>query len=464
MSSRRRRLPIGRWLRRARRYLLPILVVLAGVLVYQMLKRPVGQILETLPPSLSKITTPAILDVCEADFTAIRSGERDQVHAAWPDGHTTAWVNIPGRVTAGVDLGEMEVSGSRDELEVHLPRPTVTGCYPDYGGIEWDHHSGFWTTDPDGSALDFREDLITGAITILPQLAEASGLLEEAETNLAVSVSRIVSAIGIDEINVITGSGRVLPMGTSNSPGSVQPMEAQVNYRHMSEKLVLVIVLTVFTLIAGFIALRGGSGRGLEEASASAISQNVTEEVVFSNLKQLSSLNCGDYSGAVFVRNMVPLRLLGMRIGEAQIWMSTPGTVRSAVDLSGLERTAVRQTGTGDHPVLSINLPEPIITGTELYPADGIQGRSPMLLLGGNAEAVAQAEDGLKVDAQMQLEEQARQAGLLEQARASAEATIRGIVRQLLGDPSLEVEVSFESTVPFENMLPVSLTSLTQRN
>jgi len=464
MSSRRRRLPIGRWLRRARRYLLPILVVLAGVLVYQMLKRPVGQILETLPPSLSKITTPAILDVCEADFTAIRSGERDQVHAAWPDGHTTAWVNIPGRVTAGVDLGEMEVSGSRDELEVHLPRPTVTGCYPDYGGIEWDHHSGFWTTDPDGSALDFREDLITGAITILPQLAEASGLLEEAETNLAVSVSRIVSAIGIDEINVITGSGRVLPMGTSNSPGSVQPMEAQVNYRHMSEKLVLVIVLTVFTLIAGFIALRGGSGRGLEEASASAISQNVTEEVVFSNLKQLSSLNCGDYSGAVFVRNMVPLRLLGMRIGEAQIWMSTPGTVRSAVDLSGLERNAVRQTGTGDHPVLSINLPEPIITGTELYPADGIQGRSPMLLLGGNAEAVAQAEDGLKVDAQMQLEEQARQAGLLEQARASAEATIREIVRQLLGDPSLEVEVSFESTVPFENMLPVSLTSLTQRN
>ena len=429
-----------------------------------MLKRPVGQILETLPPSLSKITTPAILDVCEADFTAIRSGERDQVHAAWPDGHTTAWVNIPGRVTAGVDLGEMEVSGSRDELEVHLPRPTVTGCYPDYGGIEWDHHSGFWTTDPDGSALDFREDLITGAITILPQLAEASGLLEEAETNLAVSVSRIVSAIGIDEINVITGSGRVLPMGTSNSPGSVQPMEAQVNYRHMSEKLVLVIVLTVFTLIAGFIALRGGSGRGLEEASASAISQNVTEEVVFSNLKQLSSLNCGDYSGAVFVRNMVPLRLLGMRIGEAQIWMSTPGTVRSAVDLSGLERNAVRQTGTGDHPVLSINLPEPIITGTELYPADGIQGRSPMLLLGGNAEAVAQAEDGLKVDAQMQLEEQARQAGLLEQARASAEATIREIVRQLLGDPSLEVEVSFESTVPFENMLPVSLTSLTQRN
>ena len=144
--------------------------------------------------------------------------------------------------------------------------------------------------------------------------------------------------------------------------------------------------------------------------------------------------------------------------------MSTPGTVRSAVDLSGLERNAVRQTGTGDHPVLSINLPEPIITGTELYPADGIQGRSPMLLLGGNAEAVAQAEDGLKVDAQMQLEEQARQAGLLEQARASAEATIREIVRQLLGDPSLEVEVSFESTVPFENMLPVSLTSLTQRN
>ena len=464
MSSRRRRLPIGKWLRRARQYLLPMLVVLAGILVYQFLRRSVEQTLDTLPPSISKVTTPAILDVCEADFTAIRSGERNQVHTAWPDGHTTAWVNIPGRVTAGVDLGEMEVSGSLNELEVHLPRPAITGCYPDYGRIEWDHHSGFWTTDPDGSALDFREDLLTGAITTLPQQAEASGLLEEAKTNLAVSVSRLASALGIDEINVITGSGRVLPIGTSNPSGFVQPMEAQVNYRHMSEKLVLVLVLAVITLFVGFIALRGGSGRGLEEASASAISQNVTEEVVFSNLKQLSSLNCGDYSGAVFVRNMVPLRLLGMRIGEAQIWMSTPGTVRSAVDLSGLERNAVRQTGTEDHPTLSITLPNPAITGTELYPADGIQGRSPMLLLGGNAEAVAQAENGLKIDAQMQLEEQARQAGLLEQARASAEATIRGIVRQILGDPSLEVEVSFESTAPFENMLPVSLTSLTQRN
>jgi len=441
-----------------------MLAVLAGIIALQLLEQPGEDTFIALPPMISKVTTPAILDVCEAGFTVIRSGERNQVHVAWPDGHTTAWVNIPGRVTAGVDLGEMEVSGSRNELEVHLPRPAITGCYPDYGGIEWDHHSGFWTTDPDGSALDFREDLLTGAVTSLPGQAEASGLLEEAETNLAVSVSRIVSALGIDEINVITGSGRVLPIGTSNPSGIVQPMEAQVNYRHMSEKLVLVLVLAVITLFVGFIALRGGSGRGLEEASASAISQNVTEEVVFSNLRQLSSLNCGDYSGAVFVRNMVPLRLLGMRIGEAQIWMSTPGTVRSAVDLSGLERTAVRQTGTGDHPVLSINLPEPIITGTELYPADGIQGRSPMLLLGGNADAIAQAEDGLKIDAQMRLEEQARQAGLLEQARASAEATIRGIVRQLLGDPSLEVEVSFESTAPFENMLPVSLTSLTQRN
>jgi len=85
-----------------------------------------------------------------------------------------------------------------------------------------------------------------------------------------------------------------------------------------------------------------------------------------------------------------------------------------------------------------------------------------MLLLGGNAEAVAQAENGLKIDAQMQLEEQARQAGLLEQARASAEATIRGIVRQLLGDPSLEVEISFEGMVAREPILPMSLTSLRQ--
>ena len=132
--------------------------------------------------------------------------------------------------------------------------------------------------------------------------------------------------------------------------------------------------------------------------------------------------------------------------------------MRAAVDLSGLERNAVRQTGTEDHPALSITLPDPAITGTEIYPADGIQGRSPMLFLGGNAEAVAQAEDGLKIEAQMQLEEQALQAGLLEQARASAESTIRSTVRQILGDPSLEVEISFEGSAPAENTLPISLT------
>jgi hypothetical protein len=269
-------------------------------------------------------------------------------------------------------------------------------------------------------------------------------------------------ALGIDEINVITGSGRVLPIGTSSTPGPVQLMEDEVHYAAKSEKLVLVIVLAVFTLIAGFFVLRGGTAQGLEAASASAISENVTEEVIFSNLRQLSSLNCGDYSGAVFVRDMVPLRLLGMRIGEAQIWMSTPGTVRSAVDLSGLERSAVRQTGTPDNPALSITLPDPAITGTELYPAEGIQGRSPMLLLGGNAEAVAQAEDGLKVEAQMQLEEQALRAGLIEQARSSAEEIIRSTVRQILGDPSMEVEISFEGPVTQEPVLPLSLTSLTR--
>ena len=160
MSSRRRRLPIRRWIPKAKQYLLPALAVLAVILAIQLLRKPLEQTLTTVPPTVTKVTTPAILDVCEADFTAIRSGERDQVHAAWPDGRTTAWVNIPGRVTAGVDLGEMEVSGAIDGLEIRLPRPVVTGCYPDYGEIEWDHHSGFWTTDPDGSALDFREDLL----------------------------------------------------------------------------------------------------------------------------------------------------------------------------------------------------------------------------------------------------------------------------------------------------------------
>lgn len=461
MPSRRRRIPFGRWFRGAKRYLIPAMVILAGIIIPATLKHSEEEVCTVLPPSISKVDTPAILNVCEADFTAIRSGERSQVHAAWFDGHTTAWVNLRGRVTAGVDLGEMEVSCSRNELEVRLPRPTITGCYPDYGRIQWNHQSGFWTTNPDREALDFRDDLLTGAITSLPQQAETSGLLEEAQTSLAVAVSRIASALGIDEMNVVTSSGQEILLGMSSPSGATQPMEEQVSHRLRSENLVIVLALVVLTLVAGFLTLSGGSAHGLAGSSAT-ISQNVTEEVVFSNLRQLVSLNCGDYSGAVFVRDSVPLRFLGMRMGDAQVWMSTPGTVRSAVDLSGLEREAVRQTGTEEHPVLSITVPEPVIAGTEIYPAEGVHGRSPMLFLGGNADEVAQAEDGLRIDAQVRLEEQALQAGLLEQARSSAETTIRNTVLQLLGDPSLEVEITFENPIPREITLPMPTTALTQ--
>lgn len=422
-----------------------LILLLAGVLLIGILRKPAERTLISRSPSVAKITTPAVLDVCEADFTARRSGERMQVRTAWPDGHTTAWVNLPGRVTAGVDLSEMEVNRSRDGLQVRLPRPEITGSYPDYDRVEWGYHNGFWTTNRDETALAFRQDLLTGAASTIRQQAEASGLLEEATTHVAVAVSRFASALGIDEIEITTGSGRVLPLGITNLAGGTERMEAIVGSGRNNGKLLIVIILAALTLFAGFRAFRRGGSQGIASASGTAVSEAVTEEVIFSNLRQLSSLNCGDYNGTVFVRDTVPLRLLGLRIADAHIWMSTPGTVRSAVDLSGLTRSGVRYTTIGDSLFLTITLPEPAITGTEVYPANGTQGRSPMLLIGGNATAVAQAEDRLMEEAQRQLEDQARSAGLLVQARSSAESTVRRTVRQLLGDQDIEVEIAFGS-------------------
>ena len=174
----------------------------------------------------------------------------------------------------------------------------------------------------------------------------------------------------------------------------------------------------------------------------------ISTEVVFENLRQISSLECADFNGAVFVRDSLPLRLLGIKLAEADLWMSTPGVVRAAVDLSTLDPASVRDVSAGGRPALSILLPDPEIVSVEIHPEDGTRGRSPMLFLGGNADAVATAEDRLCIEAERQLREQAERMGILEKARDNARVVVTDAVRQLLGDPSISVEIEFEGDFP----------------
>lgn len=201
-------------------------------------------------------------------------------------------------------------------------------------------------------------------------------------------------------------------------------------------------------LTALFLVRRPREQTGILPFAGHITQARISAEVVFENLRQIASLGSADYRGAVFVRDSLPLRLLGIKLTEAQIWMSTPGNVRAAVDLSYLDSTSVRETTIGGRSALSITLPDPEIVSVEIHPEEGARGRSPMLFLGGNADAVAEAEDRLCTTAERQLQEQAERMGILEKARDNARVVVTSTVRQLLGDPSISVEIEFEGDAP----------------
>jgi hypothetical protein len=231
-----------------------------------------------------------------------------------------------------------------------------------------------------------------------------------------------------------------------------------MGYNRMSARMPIFVILGVILVFAGILALvNGARGNGISPSVTAAFDQRVTEEVVYSNLRQLSSLECASYNGSVFVRESVPLRILGMRVSNAQLWLSTPGTVRASVDLSGLDRGAVQQIALDGRMSFSIMLPEPQVTGIELNHENSTHGRSPMLIIGGNADEVAQAEDRMLETARDQLHRQAEDMGLLGRARSNAEMAVRELVRGLIGDPSLQVDIAFESGMTVTSPAELSL-------
>lgn len=171
--------------------------------------RPAPVIGVTVP----EITRTGILDVCETDFRVTGTAIGSQERTAWPDGHSSVWVMVPGRITAGVDLAGMKVSRSVGTLHVELPSPEVTSAIPDYDEIEWGHHSSFWTSDPDRASLELRDTFIRSASSTLRDHAVVSGLLEEAAINVQAALLDIANALGIDRISVSTTPGSSVSLG-----------------------------------------------------------------------------------------------------------------------------------------------------------------------------------------------------------------------------------------------------------
>lgn len=216
----------------------------------------------------------------------------------------------------------------------------------------------------------------------------------------------------------------------------------------LPDKVMLILFLSGSLALAGYLLLHRNSDRtSIIPFAGTFPPSRISTEVVFENLRQLSSLNCAAFDGSVFVRDSVPLRILGIKLTDAQLWLSTPGTVRASVDMASLTRSSVREMTGSSGRGLSITLPEPEIVSVELHPEGGSRGRSPMLFFGGNADAVAAAEDRLRMAAERELASQAETMGIMERAKDNARASVIDMVRQLVGDSTVQIEIDFEDEV-----------------
>lgn len=184
------------------------------VMLARMDTAPLPESLEgSIHVTVPELSAVRILDVCEGDFRVSGTAETTQERPLLPDGHPSVWVMVPGRITAGVDMSEMEVCWHGNGLQVELPWPEITSVVPRYGDIQWGHHADLWTEDPDGAVLSLRESLFAHAGNSLEDEAVVSGLLEEAIKNVQTAVLQIASALDIDQISVCTAPGRVVPLG-----------------------------------------------------------------------------------------------------------------------------------------------------------------------------------------------------------------------------------------------------------
>ena len=128
-----------------------------------------------------------------------------------PDGHLKVWCWLPGAVRSGVDLSDvseedlvLSVKGGMSSARVTLPPPQVLSVILNQEDAEWDHaHNWPYIWEPDREALLMRGELLGLAPIEMERGAVASGLLEETRSNTALVVTRVLMALGVDQVEVV---------------------------------------------------------------------------------------------------------------------------------------------------------------------------------------------------------------------------------------------------------------------
>jgi hypothetical protein len=374
-------------------------------------------------------------------------------------------VNIRGEVVAGLRLDEVEVTGgslpftSDAVLHLRVPQPQLVGTYPDFTSIETGFSSNLFTSNPDEEKTQLREGLVEDAIASAMRDAASPEAITWAEQCVVDALTRLCRLIGYSHVEVSLEDSAIRTE-TGSSPMTTQGGQEEAMPSASVSNRAVFLVLAAAAVVGSIVIPRLNLAELFRNPTATSVNSadnaSSAESVLLRGLQRMASIGCGNYTGAAYVTETVPLRLLGIRLSDATVWLHAPGTARASVDLTGLTQADVQVRSTHSGRAVTISrVPPPGITGCEIDLARTVRGRTPFLPWGGNSRAVADAGDRLMEAAQDSIREQALRAGLLRQALENARASIANLIRQILG-ASTEVEINFgcppehQETSPWE--------------
>jgi len=219
-------------------------------------------------------------------------------------------------------------------------------------------------------------------------------------------------------------------------------------------KLLKIILILGVLLLSAPVLIRWIARMPLTTSGSVLATQTCSQterlQAVVSNVERICSLCTAHYNGVAFVRSRIPIRFLGIKVSEVQLWKQVPGTVRATMDLLGYDLQAHIQISDDSVTVI---LPEPSSLDCDLHFDQAVGGRSYGLLPLERTEVIASMEESLLVQARNQLITEALHMGLLQEAQLNATRAVTIAVQNVL-DSAIEVNVSFLSDCPPRSRVP----------
>lgn len=194
--------------------------------------------------------------------------------------------------------------------------------------------------------------------------------------------------------------------------------------------LVLVAVFAIAPLLVEWVQGLGLGGLPFLGSSQEDLVGEPFQTLV-SEITRIEQLALAEYHGIVFLREKVPVSILGINAYDIDIWKHIPGVVTASIDLQGYDLAGNADVSEGD---FHLTLPQPVIDTCELLYEHIAEGMSSGPLPAESAEDIALVEDAMYTEARSELIRKAVEAGILEVARSQAASDIGTVVRRVFGE------------------------------